>query len=142
VPDERLVFVDTNVLFYSLDLDAGPKRDRAVEALDALWSARSGALSVQVLSEWAVNLRAKKRLAWRRIAAIVEPYLSWTVVSLDALDPLEAMRIAERHRIAYWDALIVRSAVKAGASVLLSEDLGHGRAIEGVRLQNPFLDPA
>lgn len=39
----------------------------------------------------------------------------------------------------FWDALIVEAALAAGADTLLTEDLQHGREIEGLRVHNPFL---
>ncbi len=44
--------------------------------------------------------------------------------------------------ISFWDAAIVASAIEAGCSVLLTEDLNHGKIIAGVQIQNPFLLPA
>ena len=38
-----------------------------------------------------------------------------------------------------WDAMIVEAALKAGADRLLTEDFQHGRVIEGMRVENPFL---
>ena len=38
------------------------------------------------------------------------------------------------------DALIVRAAASAGCVRLLTEDLNHGQVIDGVRVENPFLE--
>jgi predicted nucleic acid-binding protein len=43
------------------------------------------------------------------------------------------------HQIAFWDALIIKSAAVAGCRRLYTEDLNHGQVIEGVLFQNPFL---
>jgi predicted nucleic acid-binding protein len=43
-------FVDTNVLIYAHDLDAGSKHAVAREILRELWSGRTGVLSLQVLA--------------------------------------------------------------------------------------------
>ncbi len=45
-------FIDTNVLIYAHDGGAGAKHQRAVELLTRLFEEFSGALSVQVLSEF------------------------------------------------------------------------------------------
>ena len=47
-------FVDTNVLVYSRDANAGDKQVRAHAWLEQLWKARSGRLSYQVLNEYYV----------------------------------------------------------------------------------------
>jgi predicted nucleic acid-binding protein len=44
----------------------------------------------------------------------------------------------ERYRYAFWDAMIIASAIRCGAVILLSEDLADGQMVEGVRIVNPF----
>src|SRR5438874_9832307 len=51
----EIVFVDTNILIYAHDVDAGAKRSRAAEKLRQLWESGAGRLSVQVLQEFYVN---------------------------------------------------------------------------------------
>jgi predicted nucleic acid-binding protein len=68
----------------------------------------------------------------------VETNLAWPTVPIESHDTLEAIRIADTHRIAYWDALIVRAAIKSGASTLLTDDLGHGQIIEQIEVIDPF----
>jgi predicted nucleic acid-binding protein len=48
------------------------------------------------------------------------------------------MEIRTRHRISWYDSLIVAAAVEGGCSVLYSEDLSHGMKIRGVTIENPF----
>src|SRR2546430_12568253 len=54
-----VVFVDTNILIYAHDVDAGAKRSRAAEKLRQLWESGAGRLSVQVLQEFYVNVTQK-----------------------------------------------------------------------------------
>ncbi len=54
-----VVFVDTNILVYAHDADAGVKRERAIEKLRQLWETDTGRLSVQVLQEFYVNVTRK-----------------------------------------------------------------------------------
>ena len=63
-----------------------------------------------------------------------------TVVPIDRDLVLGAIDLTERASIAYWDALIVRAAASAGCRRLLTEDLNHGQVIDGVRVENPFLN--
>jgi len=44
-----VVFVDSNILIYAHDADAGAKRSRAADKLQELWESGGGRLSVQVL---------------------------------------------------------------------------------------------
>jgi predicted nucleic acid-binding protein len=52
-------FIDTNVLIYAHDADAGAKHQIAKEVLRELWTERTGVLSVQVLREFYVNVTRK-----------------------------------------------------------------------------------
>jgi predicted nucleic acid-binding protein len=131
-------FVDTNIFVCSVDRSAEAKHKRAQEVLIGLWNHGTGALSTQVLSEFGVNARRLGDLGWSSVQELIEPYLAWEVVTIDRDDPPAALQLAERYQLSYWDALIVRGAIKAGASVLLTEDLSDGQVIEGVRIENPF----
>ena len=50
-----------------------------------------------------------------------------------------ALEIAQRDGLSFYDSLIVASALEAGCSTLLSEDMQDGRAIAGrLTIRNPF----
>lgn len=135
------VFVDTNVLIYAHDLDAGLKHDRAAAILSDLWEKENGIVSVQVLQEFYVNVTRKisAPLTPALARGVIRNYLAWQIAPNDPSTVLSASEIAERNHISFWDALIVASASNAGADRILSEDLNHGQMIEGVVIENPFL---
>ena len=135
------VFVDTNVLIYAHDLDAGSKHDRAAAILSDLWEKENGIVSVQVLQEFYVNVTRKisAPLTPALARGVIRNYLAWQIAPNDPSTVLSASEIAERNQISFWDALIVASASNAGADRILSEDLNHGQMIEGVVIENPFL---
>jgi predicted nucleic acid-binding protein len=126
-------FFDTNILVYAQQ--AGGKADRARALL-----AGGGKLSVQVLNEFTAVSRRKQGKEWREIGeaisdllTLVEPPLALT------LDLHAAARaLAEDHRLSFYDALIVASAIEADCNVLYSEDMQHGRTIGGLTIANPF----
>ncbi|NPV04862.1 MAG: PIN domain-containing protein [Syntrophaceae bacterium] len=134
-------FVDTNVLIYAHDLDAGPKHERAAAVVSGLWESRSGILSAQVLQEFYVNVTRKipKPLAPAAARGVIRNYLVWHVEPGDAASVLLAAELEERYKLSFWDAMIVASASRAGADRILSEDFNHGQVIEGIRIENPFL---
>ena len=135
------VFVDTNVLIYAHDLDAGRKHDRAVSVLSDLWEKESGIISVQVLQEFYVTATRKipRPLTPASTRGVIQNYLAWHVELNDPSTVLFASEIGERNLLSFWDALIVASASRAGADRILSEDLNHGQIIEGILIENPFL---
>ncbi|WP_407116325.1 hypothetical protein [Bradyrhizobium sp. LMG 9283] len=50
-----------------------------------------------------------------------------------------ALTLARDHNFAFYDALIVATAIEAGCDSLHSEDLQHGRSIAGLTIINPFV---
>lgn len=132
-------FVDTNVLVYAHDLSAGEKHARARDLVERLWRERSGVLSTQVLQELYVSLRkARTPLPAADAGAVVKNYLRWEVVVNTGDSILEAIDIEGRHKLSFWDAMIVQAASTAGAEVLYSEDLSHGQTYGSVRVLDPL----
>lgn len=52
-------FLDTNILIYAHDVDAGDRHWRAKETVRELWETRQGMLSTQVLHEFYINVTRK-----------------------------------------------------------------------------------
>ncbi|HQR52231.1 MAG TPA: PIN domain-containing protein [Burkholderiales bacterium] len=134
------VFVDTNVLLYRFDSSAPNKQSLARAELRRLVMERSIVISTQVLQEFFV-------VATRRLEPPLNPdqagevirYLSrLPLVQVTPRTILEAIALHRRFSLSFWDALIVRSAIEAGADTLYTEDLQEGQVIEGVTVVNPF----
>lgn len=135
-----VAFVDTNVLVYAYDFDAGVKRTRAADLLRELWESGAGRLSVQVLQEFYVNATRKLATPVARSTAreVVEAYGAWAHSPTTAATVLRAADLADLAQLSFWDALVVASAEQAQAVTLYSEDLHSGQVIAGVRIVNPF----
>ena len=129
-------FFDTNVLIYAFANDDA-KRERAQETL-----AIGGVVSVQVVNEFARVLRKKQRHEWPRIEAALAVAEKW----FDSVRPLTldthhaALALAREAGIEICDALIVAAALEAGSDTLFTEDMQHGRAIDGLTIRNPFCE--
>lgn len=51
--------------------------------------------------------------------------------------------LAARYGFAFYDAVIVASALEAGCTTLMSEDMQDGLVVEArLTVRNPFLQPA
>ena len=135
------IFVDSNVLIYAHDSDAGAKQQRAAERLKQLWDKGQGRLSTQVLQEFYVNAtqKIKKPLARGLAREIIRNYALWVESAITTATLVRASEIGEAWRISFWDGMILAAAEQDGAGELLSEDLQHGQAIAGIRVVNPFL---
>jgi len=136
-----VVFVDSNILIYAHDADAGIKRDRAVEKLRQLWDSGGGRMSVQVLQEFYVNVTKKLAtpVAHSTAREVVSSYGAWVLEPTTPVTVTRAIDIAALAQIQFWDALIVASAEQADATHLYSEDLNSGQTIVGVRIVNPLV---
>jgi len=67
----------------------------------------------------------------------VNTYTIWCVQTTPE-DIAAAFRIEDEARLGFWDALIVASAIKSGASRILSEDMNAGQKFRGILIENPF----
>lgn len=137
---EDRVFVDTNVLVYAYDIDAGPKHRIALEVMKDLWLSGRGILSTQTLQEFFVTVIGK--IASPMEAAVAEEILKrlakWDIVTNSMATVFAAIELQKRYRFSFWDSLIIASALEGGAGMLLSEDLSDKQKIEGLVINNPF----
>jgi len=132
------VFVDTNILVYAHDLDAGEKHKRAKQLVGELWRSEPLPwLSVQVLQELLVTLR-RKGVPAPEARETVEAYMRWRVVENDLKLLSTAMTEMERWEISFWDGLILAAARSMGLNTVYSEDLSDTQNYDGIRVENPF----
>ena len=133
------VFVDTNVLVYAHDIDAGYKQLKALEILLDLKQQRSVAVSMQVLQEFysTVTRKLASRVPKDEARAIVEDFSYWCIATTSE-EIKRAFQIEDEARINFWDAMFVAAAIKSGATRILSEDLNPGQTIAGIQIENPF----
>jgi predicted nucleic acid-binding protein len=133
------VFVDTNVLLYTIDDDpaAASKRARARELL----LTESWGWSVQVASEFFVNATSPKRpfrLSASDTAALLEAWLAFPTQPLTPEVVRSAISIHQRFQLSYWDAAILAAAGHLGCTNVFSEDMNAGQTYDGVTVINPF----
>ena len=135
----ELRFIDTNILLYSISRDPAEeaKRDIAI----ALLETGNLALSVQVLQEFYVQATRATRpdaLAHEIAVGLLRTWLRFNVQEITLPVMISALEIKAIHRLSYWDAAIVAAARALGCRELLSEDMSHGREVEGVTINDPF----
>jgi predicted nucleic acid-binding protein len=83
-----IVFVDSNILVYAHDADAGAKRERAVHKLQVLWESDTGTISVQVLQEFYVNVTRKLATPVARSTAREVVSASQAIAGIRIVNPL------------------------------------------------------
>lgn len=135
-----LVFVDTNVLVYARDAGEPEKQPRAEAWLAHLWRTAAGRVSAQVLREFYVTVTAKLDGAVPRSEARkdVRDLLAWRHDVEEAQLLEAAWRVQDKHRIHWWDALIVAGAECLGCRYLVSEDFSAGAKFGSLEVVNPF----
>ena len=132
-------FLDANVLVYSDDPRDPSKQLTALDLIKVHLRLRTGVVSLQVLQEYFVSATGKLKLNAELAKRRVEVFAKFQVAEPTVEDVLAAIDLHRLHGVSYWDALILRMAKQAGCRVLLSEDMQHGREIDGLKIVNPFL---
>lgn len=131
-------FLDTNVLLYADDADAGPKTAAARTLVRRCMEDRTGVVSTQVLQEYYVNATKKLRMEGSEARARIELYLGFEVVTTSTSLLLAAVDLHRLERVSFWDAMVIRAAQHAGCITLFSEDLQAGRHFGATQVLNPF----
>ena len=136
--------LDSNVMIYAEGSDNDWRSERALSLLSVI--AASDILvpihAVGETAKWLVGRGGLSKAAGMDRAAI---WLQKYPIQETTRAVMEgAFALVEKHKLQFWDALILSSAQAGAASVLLSEDLQNGFKWNGVKVINPFatkLDP-
>ena len=133
------VFFDTNILIYSISLDQAEaeKCQRAAELLRR----DDGALSIQVLQEFytqATRPTRPHRLSHEIAADLITAWTRFPIQEMTLALFKRALEMKRRYDFSYWDSAIIAAAQALGCSELYTEDMSHGRQVEGVTIINPF----
>jgi predicted nucleic acid-binding protein len=132
-------FLDTNILLYSISRVREETEKRLIAEL--LLDSGDNALSTQVLQEFYVEVTRPTRadaLPHDIAAGLIRTWLRFRVQEITLPIMLGALEIKVAHRLSYWDAAIVSAARALGCREILSEDMAHGREMEGMVVVNPF----
>jgi predicted nucleic acid-binding protein len=134
-------FLDTNILVYTFDATNSRKQDKARTLVEDALEHRTGTISYQVVQEF-LNVATRKfarpltaRQAQHYLDAVLDPLCA--VYASTGLYR-KAIEIQERWRYAFYDSLIIASALASGCRTLYSEDLQDGQAVESLTIVNPF----
>lgn len=138
-------FFDANIFIYLFDETDARKRGITEKMLAQALMDVSGVISFQVVQETLNVITTKLKVpassddARRFLEKVLTPL--WRIMPSPELYS-SAIAIQSRFRYSFYDALIVAAALEAGCSRLLTEDMQHGQRIEGLTIENPFLDSA
>lgn len=136
------VFIDTNILVYSIDHRYVEKNQSArkflleIQADDNI----NPVISTQVLQEFYMVATKKLKLDKIVVKNIVQEFAKMQIVNNDIKLVMSAIDISINHHLTLWDALMIAAAKRVQCSVLYSEDLHHGHIIDDVQIINPFIE--
>lgn len=127
-------FIDSNIILYLLSGDP-VKADLAESILE-----KGGIISVQVLNEVTSICSRKLKMSWEEIdTVLLAVKTACDVVPLTVESHEKAVELSTRYQLSFYDAHICASAILAGATVTLSEDMQNGMEIDGMTISNPFI---
>ncbi len=129
-------FLDTNILLYRYSDQDDDKRRISANLLES----GKGMASVQVLNEFCNVISKKFPAAYAKIDnTLAEIQERLSIMPLNVIDTLTAVRICSRYQYSYYDSLILASAERHQCRVVLSEDMQSGQILEsGIRIWDPF----
>lgn len=139
--------IDTNVLVYQVEDTAGDKQIRAQQLADELAQSAEGTILLwQVAAEF-LNCMRRWELAGRSTREKTIEYFEQLETLYDLILPARtvlhtALDLSTRHSLSHWDSLLVAACIEAGVTTLYSEDMADGADYDGVRIVNPFRQPA
>jgi predicted nucleic acid-binding protein len=144
----RTVFIDSTTFLYTLDDDEARKASVAQGWLTTLSSTRAGVTNLQVLNEVAsVITRKVTRFGDRDPFFEIDAFAQFGTTPLTTAAALSARQLFQQHRYAWWDCLLIASALELGCTHFLSEDLRDGHVIaaetpRNLTIINPFAHSA
>jgi predicted nucleic acid-binding protein len=132
-------FLDTNILLYAISTQPAEAAKAAIA--QQLLATKNWIWSALVAAEFVNASTSARRVPSLSLAAaetFITLWLSYPLVAIDGQIVKEALSIAQRYKISYFDAQIVAAAKISGCGLMYSEDLNHGQNYDGVLVQNPF----
>jgi predicted nucleic acid-binding protein len=138
---QKKFFLDTNILVYTFDRTDSSKRLKANGLLADALETHRGIISYQVVQEF-LNV-ATRKFSDPMTVPEAQLYLARILMPLCEVFPdsalySQALSIAGESGMAFYDALIISSAIAGGCEIVWTEDLQHGRQIGTVTIRNPF----
>ncbi|GAB4376045.1 MAG: PIN domain-containing protein [Calditrichia bacterium] len=134
------IFIDTNLLVYSMDQNDPEKKEKSRQVLKKICDRYLGVLSTQVMQEFYVAATRKLGVDPLLSKNIIRQFENFEVVTISPQLIYDAIDCSMTSRLSCWDALIVVSAESAKCRELWTEDLNPGQIIRGVKIVNPFTE--
>jgi len=134
----RRLTLDTNILFYAMDREAGERHKLAMKIVDRAIVSDS-VLTLQSLCEFYAAVTGKGKMPALEAEAQIKDWMDlFPIVSAKSKSLIRAIKAVNQHTLSFWDAMLWAVARDAGVTLILSEDFQHDRVIDGIQFCNPF----
>jgi len=135
---EDKVFLDTNIFIYAYSSSEPDKRHLAVQIFDVYCCVAS----MQILNEISNVLFQKNKYSAEKIYEYlndIENNCS-EILLITRATINSALSLKQVYGYSFYDCLVLASALEAGCDTLFTEDMQHGRLIQGrLTIKNPFI---
>ena len=132
------IFLDTNILIYTLDTHDLRKQDHCRSLLRTIQNKNNGVISTQIMQEFYVVATKKLSVKPQIAKNILHSFENFEVVQINPPLIQQAIDCSIIHQLSFWDALIIVCAEGAKCDQLWTEDLNSGQVIRGVKIENPI----
>ena len=133
-----MIFLDTNILVYSVDKKNPSKQVLAREIVIDAINGGDYMISAQVLNEFSNVALLKLQMTVAEVGKFVSMFKQMNVVSLDFKWTERALEIKGRYGIQFFDSLLLAAAEANGCDEIYTEDLSDGQVYCGIKVVNPF----
>ncbi len=131
--------LDTNILIYSIDNQAGSRHQTAIALMQVMMTSNC-VLTLQSLGEFFhATTRIGKMPKQHAMAQINDWMTLFPVINASPTTLNMAMHAVDEHQLSFWDAMILETAVQAGVTHLYSEDMQHKQTWKNMTIENPFV---
>ena len=131
------IFIDSNILIYSIDSNDSVKQNIAKNIITEL--SNNAIISTQVLQEFYNVVTHKLGCPKDKAKQLVEDISESFFIHQNSVnDIIHAIEISIKTSFSFWDSLIISSAISEECTILYTEDLNDGQNVEGLTIKNPL----
>lgn len=135
----KRVSLDTNILIYAIDKDAGKKQITAIKLIEKCMLNYDCVLTLQSLSEFYAAATRKDNVTHAQAEAQIGDWQLLFPTILPSVHTVEyALKAVDSHKLSFWDAMLWSVSYENGVREIFSEDFQDGRELMGVGFMNPF----
>jgi predicted nucleic acid-binding protein len=135
-------FIDTNIIVYTFNHKEESKRNKSTMILSHGLASGNGVISFQIIQEFC-NVALKKfetplsvddckKFINNFLYPLCDVYPGFGLYNT-------ALEMYEATGYAFYDCLMISSAILSGCRVLYSEDMHHSHKIKDIQIINPFI---